>query len=69
MPKFTDTVGKHIRRARWHYANEVGTIEVIVPVNHLIYDPGSKGGTPAGLASEEVFKAYAERLLKENPRA
>jgi len=69
MPKFTDKSGLHVRRARWHYANEVGTVEVIVPVTHLIADPGNPQGTLAGLASEDVFKAYATRLLEESTRA
>lgn len=63
MPKYTDTRGLRIRRARWHYDNDVGTVEVLVPEDHLIFDPYNPQGTPAGRASVEVFKNYAMRLL------
>lgn len=65
MPKYTDKQGMHVRRARWHFANEVGTVDVVVPVTHLIADAAHPHGLLAGQATEEQFKAYALRVLAD----
>lgn len=63
MATFTDTKGLAVRRARWHYDNGVGTVEVLVPIDHLIYSPDHQQGVMAQHATPEDFKAYAMRLL------
>lgn len=63
MPIYTDTRGIHVRRARWHFDNGVGTVEVLVPIGHLVASKFKPEGVTVEYATEAEFKAYALRLL------